>query len=223
MKRTVFLLMFALTACISGSNKVELENIFGLDGYKLTLGCNSPCTDPTEIGFAAPFAFPLNDLDTETEIPEFYRRFAPLRILESLGLEPIMTATSETGEPEDFPQEFEVITSKFDVTITDGSGTPSISNSFTSAGDLQIIYNRLSCETEPITTCTYTTNYSEPLLNLEVNGEDVSTFYNDIWTGGESPNPVTGSFSITFRGDKFPPSDVQVSYTLVSSKGRLEF
>lgn len=135
-----------------------------------------------------------------------------------------MTATSETGKTDNFPNQFEVITSEFNLTVTDGSGSPSLSKNFTSNGDLVIVYNRQSCiEENNKTTCTYTTNFSEPLLNLELDGTTLRTFYNQIWTSGESPNPVTGNFSIIFRGDKFPPSDTEVTYTLVSSGGTLEF
>jgi hypothetical protein len=223
MKRLVLLLFIASTACTTGSNTVELNNIFGLDGYELKLGCNSPCTDPTEIGFSAPFKFPFNDLDTEAKIPDFYRGLAPLRILENLGLKTTMTATSETGDPSDFPKRFEVDTSKFSLTIVDGSGSPTVSQSFTSDGNLIIVYKLQNCVTDPITTCTYTTDYSDPLLNLQIDGQTLRTFYNQIWTSGESPNDVIGNFSITFKGDKFPPSDTQVTYTLESSDGQLVF
>jgi hypothetical protein len=227
MKRLAFLIIFALVACTSGNNTVTLSNIFGLNGQIVTLGCTSPCTNLNEITFAGSFTdLPLNDLDTKTKIPEFYQGILPLKILEHLGFETVMTATSKVGKPNDFPNTFTVKTSKLELSIVDGSGSPSLSKDFTSAGTLTTVYTRRPepCdETPEKTTCTYSTDFSEPLLNLELKGTDILTFYNDIWTDGESPNPVSGKFSITFAGDKFPPSDTEVSYTLKSSDGQLEF
>ncbi len=225
MKRLVLFTVLALTACATGNNKVTLKNIFQLDRLDITLGCDSPCSNLNEIGFSGSFTdLPLNDLpENSPDIPEFYWGIPPLRVLETLGFETIMTATSETGKTNDFPTRFEVLTSKLELTITDGSGSPTLSKSFTSAGDLNIVYTRQNCiEETNLTTCTYTTDFSDPLLNLELNGGEVTAFYN-IWSKPESPNPVSGSFDITFKGDKFPPSDTQVSYTLVSKDGRLEF
>lgn len=226
MKRLIFFAVFILTACTTGNNKVTLENIFQLNGLVITLGCDSPCTNLNEIGFSGSFQdLPLNDLpENSTKIPEFYWGFPPSRVLETLGFKTIMTATSKTGKTNSFPTRFEVITSKLELTITDGSGSPSLSKSYTSAGDLNIVYNRQNCiESEAETTCTYSTDFSDPLLNLEINGTEVTAFYNQIWVGGTSPNPVSGNFDITFKGDKFPPSDTEVSYELISSNGRLEY
>lgn len=226
MKRWI-LLVFALAACTNtGNNTVNFPNIFGLDGLDITLGCASPCTDLNLIRFSGNFTdLPLNDLpENSPKIPEFYWGIPPLKVLESLGFETIMTATSETGTQAKMPTHFEVVTSQLELKITDGSGNPSLSKTFTSAGDLVIVYTLDECSTElsPIT-CTYTTDFSDPLLNLEIKGTETTIFYNQIWTDGESPNPVSGSFDITFKGDKFPPSDTEVSYTLVSSNGKLEF
>ena len=203
-----------------------MKNIFQLDGLDITLGCDSPCSNLNEIGFSGSFTdLPLNDLpENSPNIPEFYWGIPPLRVLETLGFETIMTATSETGIKPRFPNPFEVVTSKLELTITDGSGNPTLSKIFTSAGDLNnCLYSKRIVAQKPIPlTCTYNTDFSDPLLNLELNGGEVTTFYN-IWSKPESPNPVSGSFDITFKGDKFPPSDTEVNYTLISKDGRLEF
>ena len=186
MKRLIFftvlaLIALVLTACTTGSNKVTLKNIFQLDGLDITLGCDSPCTNLNEIGFSGSFTdLPLNDLPEDSpEIPEFYWGIPPLRVLETLGFETIMTATSETGTKDKFPIHFEVVTSKLELTITDGSGSPTLSKSFTSAGDLNhCLHSAKLHGRDQIDTCTYTTDFSDPLLNLELNGGEVTTFYN---------------------------------------------
>jgi hypothetical protein len=228
MKRYAFFVIFALVACTSGSKTVSLPNIFGLDELDVTLKCTSPCSNLNEITFAGSFTgLPLNDLDpNSSKIPEIYQNIAPLKVLESLGFETVMTATSKVGKPNDFPNTFEVKTSKLELSIVNGSGSPSLNKNFTSSGTLTTVYTRRPepCqETLEKTTCTYETDVSEPLLNLELSGADIATFYNKILTDGASPNPVSGSFNITFAGDKFPPSDTEVSYTLESSRGQLEF
>lgn len=222
----LMLLLLPLGACTSGSNKVLLPNIFGLNGLSIQLSCDAPCNTLNEIRFSGGFKdLPLNDLDSKSKIPEFYQSVLPLRILESLGFETVMIATSKAGKTDDFPIQFEVKASQLEITITDGSGSPTLSKIFSAAGDLSMIYTRQgNCQEEVgLTTCTYNTTASEPLLNLEIKGSDLSTFYNQIWTNNHSPNPLSAKFDITFKGDRFPPSDTEITYTLVSKDGKLEF
>jgi hypothetical protein len=222
------LLLVLLIACSQTSNEVDLDNPFGLNGQSLTLSRVGETSSLTwQGGFTA---LPLvNDIDTETKIPEFYRGFTPGRLLERLGFETIMEATSQAGQPEDFPDTFTFSAPELLVTITDGSGAPSVTSDLTSKGTLSVTFRNKQCERRVTETfCTYNTTFSEAVLDLEYGGNDFRTFYNQILTAGSSPNLLSATFTMTVTGTGgrllgFPPSDTRATLKLKSLDGKLIF
>ena len=222
----IVLLMF-LAACTKPSNEVAFDNPFGLNGQALKL---SRVGETTSVTWQGGFTdLPINDLDTTTKIPEFYRGFTPGRLLERLGFETIMEATSEAVQPEDFPDTFTFSAPQLQVTIVDGSGAPSVTSDLTSKGTLSVTFSNKQCERRTTETfCTYRTTSSEAALDLEYGGSDFRTFYNTILTTGESPNVLSSTFTMTVTGTGgrllgFPPSDTEATLKLRSLDGKLVF
>jgi hypothetical protein len=140
-----------------------------------------------------------------------------------------MEATSEAGQPEDFPDTFTFSAPQLQVTIVDGSGAPSVTSDLTSKGTLSVTFSNKQCERLTTETfCTYRTTSSDAALDLEYGGSDFRTFYNTILTTGESPNLLSSTFTITVTGTGgrllgFPPSDTEATLRLRSLDGKLVF
>jgi hypothetical protein len=223
-------LMSSLVACnVSGttSNQVDLDNPFGLKGQAIKLSRVGETTSVTWQGGFTDLPI-LDDLDTKTKIPELYRGFTPGRLLERLGFETIMEATSKAGQPQDFPDTFTFSAPKLQLTIKDGSGAPSVSPTLTSKGDLTVTFSNKTCERRAVDTfCTYSTTFSDAFLDFEYGGPDFTKFYNDIWTAGSSPNTLSATFTLNVTGTGgllgFPPSDTEATLKLRSLDGKLVF
>jgi hypothetical protein len=223
------LLLTPLVACASvGDTDVEITNLFSLDGQTLQSIKFSQADGTTAATFTGTFAgLPLREFDTEATLPDLYQGLTPLRLAEKLGLETVMEARSQAGSLEQFPNTFIFSAAQLVLTFTDADGDPSLTKNFTSSGDLTLTFTKESCRTETDNSifCTYTTDYSEALLDLEFFGTDGRTIFNDIMTGGskDEDNLMSGSFSLTFAGDSFPPSDTEAVLKMRTSDGRIFF
>jgi hypothetical protein len=225
----VALLSF-LTACnlTGASTEVSFPNPFGLNQQSLALKRSGDTTSVTWTGGFTGLPI-VDETGTTTKIPEFYSGLTPGRLLERLGFEVEMVATSKTGKAADFPDEFTVSAPKLLVEIVDGDGVTSVRSNLTSKGTLEVTYKDKKCtETATETTCIYKTTQSDAVLDLEYGGADFRKFFNEILTAGESPNLLSASFSVTLTGTGgrllgFPPSDTEARLVLKSSDGKLVF
>jgi hypothetical protein len=221
--------LFLLAACTPlGNTDVEITNLFSLDGQRIQSIKFSQANGTTAATFTGTFAsLPLREFDTDAKLPDLYQGLTPLRLVEKLGLQTIMEARSKAGKLEQFPDTFTFSTAKLVLTFTDADNDPTLTKDFTSKGDLTLTFKREKCEVQNDNSvfCTYTTDYSEALLDLEFLGADARKLFNEILTGGakDEDNPISGSFSLTFAGDKFPPSDTEAVLKMRSSSGKILF
>jgi hypothetical protein len=217
-----------LVSCGASSNQVDFDNPFGLSGQSLKLSRVGETSSVTWQGGFKDLPI-VDETGTTTKIPEFYRGFTPGRLLEQLGFETIMEATSKAGQPEDFPDTFTFSAPKLKVTIVDGSGAPSVTSDLTSNGTLELTFSSKDCKRlETETFCTYKTTASDAVLDLEYGGNDFRKFFNEILTAGASPNLLSAIFTMTVTGTGgrllgFPPSDTEARLVLKSLDGKLVF
>jgi hypothetical protein len=229
MKRFPFLFVTLLIACTPlGDTDVEITNLFSLDNLELRSIKFSQANGLAAATFTGSFTnLPVREIDTKTKLPNIYQGLPPLRLAEKLGLQTIMEARSKAGRPEQFPDTFIFSAAQLSTTFRDADNDPVLTKNFTSKGDLTMTFKRESCKLEPdnSTFCTYTTDYSAALLDLEFLGPDAVQLFNDILTGGakDEDNFVSGTFSLTFAGDKFPPSDTEAVLKMRSSDGKIFF
>jgi hypothetical protein len=228
-KRFSFLFLTLLMACTPlGDTDVEISNLFSLDNLELRSIKFSQANNLAAATFTGSFTnLPVREFDTETKLPEFYQGIPPLRLAENLGLQTIMEARSQAGRPEQFPDTFIFSAAQLSTTFRDADNDPTLTKNFTSQGDLTMTFKKESCKLEPdnSTFCTYTTDYSKALLNLEFFGPDAVRLFNQILTGGskDEDNLVSGTFSLTFAADKFPPSDTEAVLKLRTFDGKIFF
>ncbi len=223
------LLLFLVSCNLTGaSSEVAFPNPFGLRGQSLKLSRVGETSSVTWQGGFKDLPI-VDETGTTTKIPEFYRGLTPGRLLERLGFETEMIATSKAGQPEDFPDTFTFSAPKLQVTIVDGSGAPTVTSDLTSKGTLEMTFSNKTCERlETETRCSYKTTFSDAALDLEYGGSDFRKFYNEILTAGESPNLLSATFTITVTGTGgrllgFPPSDTEARLVLKSADGKLVF
>jgi hypothetical protein len=223
------LLLLLVVACTPlGDTDVEITNLFSLDGQSLQSVKFSQANGTTAATFTGTFAdLPLREFDTEAKLPDLYQGLTPLRLAENLGLQTIMEARSKAGTPEQFPDTFTFSAARLVLTFKDADSDPTLTKDFTSTGSLAMIFIKEKCEVQSDTSvfCTYKTDYSQALLDLEFFGADARGLFNEILTGGskDEDNLVGGSFSLTFAGDKFPPSDTEAVLKMRTSDGRIFF
>lgn len=228
-KRFPLLLILLLIACTPlGDTDVEITNLFSLDGQSVQSIKFSQANGTTAATFTGTFAdLPIREFDTEAKLPDLYQGLTPLRLVEKLRLETIMEARSKAGRLEQFPDTFIFSAAKLALTFRDADEDPVLTKDFTSQGDLTLTFTKEKCEvlSDNSIFCTYTTDYSEALLDLEFFGTDVRTLFNEILTGGskDESNFMSGTFSLTFAGDKFPPSDTEAVLKMRSSSGKILF
>lgn len=229
MKQLSIVFVLILASCTTSSTEVSFPNPFGLSGQSLRLSRVS--SDTSSVTWQGGFKdLPIVDeAGTTTKIPEFYRGFTPLRLLERLGFETEMIAVSKAGQPEDFPDTFTFSAPQLKVTIVDGSGAPSVTSDLSSKGTLELTFSNKKCTRDTTETlCTYKTTVSDAVLDFEYAGADFRTFFNNILTDGASPNLLSATFTMTLRGTGgslfgFPPSDTEARLVLKSRDGKLVF
>lgn len=228
-KRFPLLFIVLLMACTSlGSTDVEITNLFSLDGQSIQSVKFTSANGTAAATFTGTFAdLPIREFDTKAKLPNLYQGIPPLRLAEKLGLQTIMEARSKAGRLEQFPETFIFSAAKLVLTFTDADKAPTFTKDFTSQGDLTLTFTKEKCEVlnDNSIFCTYKTDYSQALLNLEFLGTDARKIFNEIMTGGikEESNLVGGSFSLTFAGDSFPPSDTEAVLKMRSSDGKIFF
>jgi hypothetical protein len=218
MKRLPFLLITLLIACTPlGDTDVEITNLFSLDNLELRSIRFSQSNGTSSATFTGSFS----------DLPELYQGLSPLRLAEKLGLQTIMEARSQAGRPEQFPDTFIFSAAQLSTTFRDADNDPTLTKNFTSTGSLDMVFTKERCEiqNDNSTFCTYKTDYSEALLDLEFFGPDAAQLFNNILTGGakNEDNFVSGTFSLTFAGDTFPPSDTEAVLNMRSSDGKIFF
>ena len=214
-----------LGACNALIPDQTVTNPFGLDGRQVTLtqqaqgglsqtGLSAQAVSATYSGnLTATFK------DLEQNLPGGIR---PSSIEESLGLAAELKVASASGEAA-FPNSLTITASSLAFTATDGSGAPTLSQSFNSASGLALVITKKSCTLAGATTCTYTVSApSTVLLLVALAGSNFSTFF-DILSKGGSPNTLTASFSLVLMGDTLFPADSAVTVTLKTSQGTLKF
>jgi hypothetical protein len=222
----IALLLTLLVACTPlGDTDVEIPNLFGLNNLGVTLSRTSGTTAAT---FTGTFAdLPIREFDTEAKLPDLYQGLTPLRLTEKLGLQTIMEARSKAGSLEQFPDTFIFSAAKLVLTFRDADGDPTLKKDVTSQGDLTLTFTKEKCEVQDDNSifCTYKTDYSQAFLDLEFLGADTVQLFNNILTGGskDEDNFVNGTFSLTFAGDKFPPSDTEAVLKMRTSDGKILF
>jgi hypothetical protein len=222
--------MFLVACNLTGaSTEVSFPNPFGLDAQSLKLTRSGETSSVTWTGGFTGLPI-VDETGTTTKIPEFYQGITPGRLLERLGFEVEMIATSKAGKPEDFPDTFTFSAPKLLLTIVDGDGVTTVTSDLTSKGTLEVTYSNKDCSksTDIETICTYKTTQSDAVLDLEYGGEDFRKFFNEILTAGQSPNLLSATFSLTVTGTGgrllgFPPSDTEARLILKSSDGKLVF
>lgn len=228
-KRLPFLFILLLIACTPlGDTNVEITNLFSLDGKNIQSVKFTSANGTTAATFTGTFAnLPIREFDTTVRLPQLYRGIPPLRLAEKFGLETIMEARSKAGRLEQFPEKFIFSAAKLVLTFADADNDPIFTKDFTSKGDLTMTFIKEKCEVlnDNSVFCTYKTDYSQALLDLEFLGTDARKIFNDIMTGGskDEDNFVSGSFSLTFAGDSFPPSDTEAVLRMRTSDGKLFF
>jgi hypothetical protein len=225
---TTFLLLLLIACTPLGDTDVEITNLFSLDGQSIQSIKFSQANGTTAATFAGTFAnLPIREFDTKAKLPDLYQGLTPLKLAEKLGLQTIMEARSKAGRLEQFPDTFVFSAAKLVLTFTDADKDPTLTKDFTSKGDLTMTFKKEKCEVQQDNSifCTYTTDYSEALLDLEFLGADARKLFNEILTGGakDEDNPIRGSFSLTFAGDSFPPSDTEAVLKMRSSDGKILF
>ncbi len=210
------------------SSEVAFTNPFGLDKQLLRL---SRSGEETSVTWQGSFKeLPIVDETSVTlKIPDLYKGLTPGRLLERLGFETEMIATSKAGKPEDFPETFTFSAPQLELKIVDGDGVTSVTSNLTSKGTLEVVYSNKDCSESTVTetSCTYKTTSSDAVLGLEYGGADFKKFFNDILTAGQSPNLLSATFTMTVKGTGgllgFPPSDTEARLVLKSSDGKLVF
>jgi hypothetical protein len=226
----VTIILLFLTSCnlTGASTEVKFPNPFGLNAQSLTLKRSGATTSVTWTGGFTGLPI-VDETSTTTKIPEFYKGLTPLRLLERLGFEVEMIATSKAGKPADFPDTFTFSAPKLQLMVVDGDGVTSVTSDLTSKGTLEVTYSNKDCSksTATETVCSYKTTPSAAVLDLEYGGADFRKFYNDILTAGQSPNLLSATFTLTVTGTGgllgFPPSDTEARLVLKSSDGKLVF
>jgi hypothetical protein len=220
-------LLVSLVAC-TPLGSTDIPFTFSLDGKSVQSVKFSQANGATAATFTGSFAnLPIQEFDTQAKLPELYQGIPPLRIAEKLKLETIMEVRSKAGKLEQFPGTFVFSAAKLVLTFTDADKDPTLTKDFTSKGALTMTFKKESCkvETDNSIFCTYKTDYSEALVDLEFFGTDARNLFNNILTGGakDENNLVSGIFSLTFSGDSFPPSDTEAVLKMRTSEGKLFF
>jgi hypothetical protein len=218
--------MVLLGACSSLIPDQTIGNPFGLDGKTVTLEEQPPAL---QAGLSAQAVSATYSGDLSTTFKDFEQALPggvrPSSISENLGLAAELKVASSSAEAA-FPESLTITASSLEFTATDGSGTPTLSQSFNSASGLALVITKKagSCALAgTITTCTYTLSTpSTVLLLLALSGNTFSTFF-DILSKGTSSNTLTATFSLIVTGDALFPSDSQVTVTLKTSQGTLKF
>lgn len=216
-------LTLVLGACSSLIPDQTIGNPFGLDGKTVTLE-QAPAAELNAQAVQATYSGSLSSTfpDFEQSIPG---GVSPSGISENLGIETDIRVSSATATSDTvFPDSLTIVASQLSFTVTDGSGTPSLTKTFKSAAGLSLVMTKGSCQTTGGVTCTYTLSVPDTvLLVIQLLGADISTFFNDILDGGGEPNTLTGNFSLTVSGDTLFPEDSEVTVKLNTTEGTLTF
>jgi hypothetical protein len=218
-------LVLILSACSSLIPDQAITNPFGLDGKTVTLEQQTTQAGLSAQALSAVYKGSVSSsfADLSLELPG---GIAPSGISENVGIKADIKVASSALEAA-FPESLSIVASQLAFTVSDGSGTPSVSQTFDSASGLNLTLSKKpgGCGVAgTTTTCTYTTNAVDTvLLVAQLVGGNFSTFFNDILRGGSAPNTLTGNFSLTISGDALFPADSKVTVILHTSKGTLMF
>ncbi len=219
-------LVVLLSSCSALIPDQKVTNPFGLDGKRVTLqqqgaaltgdGLSAQQVSAT---YSGSVTASFNDLDLD--LPG---GISPSGISENVGLGVEMKVASSQPESA-FPASLSITASQLDFRVADGSGNPTVNQTFKSAAGLNLSFTKQSCSlASGVTTCIYSTNAVSTVLVLaQLVGTNFSTFFNNILRGGSAPNTLEGTFSITASGDRLFPADSQVEVTLKTSEGTLAF
>ncbi|UCH27391.1 MAG: hypothetical protein JSV66_07070 [Trueperaceae bacterium] len=199
---------------------ISVADLFGLDGVPVTLTASSSGSLVGQQDTATVFGGVFDETVPDVDTSDFPIDVSPSGFSEDVLLGATVTMTSPSGSDADFPDTLTVVSASLDVTLTDGSGAPSLPLAFES-GTISLALNKDgACAGAPLV-CTYTvSNTSIVLINIVVSGVNANTL-ETIFTEGGDPNTVSGSAAITL-GTAIPV-DTQVGVTLQTSGGTISF
>ena len=194
-----------------------VNNLFGLDGSTV----HNPV--PVPVNVALP-PIPFNDLGDLN----FPLGATPKAASEELGVNGTLTVRSASGGEAAFPARLGLANPELDLTLTDGSGAPSVRQQFQSEA-VTVTFNKSNCEaSETGTVCTY--QAAEPeyyFFPLALEGQDFETLFNDILQAGATTNNATGTVTLVVSSslENVPPVPLDSSFTLVleTRNGKIKF
>lgn len=194
-----------------------VNNALGLDGKEVELGQQPSLLAPQQAAtYSGQLTATFADFDA-SDVPDAVN---PNTLKEILGIEPSFEVTAAAAE-NDFAPELTLSASELSLSISDASG-PTINKSYGSEDNLGIAFTKGDCEVAALTMCTYTTSLTEVvLLSLSIGGADLDRLYKEILTDNDSPNGVSGSFSLELDGTV--PAGASVKVTLDTQGGTLTF
>jgi hypothetical protein len=234
-----FAAFLILTACSSVVGAIlgerEVTNLFGLNdreiifslpggsGVRQGAGELSP-TQTISVPVSVPFQETFNDLG-DINLP---LGAVPRSASEELGISPVAEVSS-TSPAEAFPQQLGFSEASLELTLLDGSGSPSVSQQLPATPGQAFTFNKATCAVvEARTMCQYQATVPEIFLfTLEFEGETFDTLYNDILQSGSPTNQANGTvrLNVSTSLENFPPIPLDSTFTLVlkTRNGRIRF
>lgn len=242
-----FILLALLTACSSIIGAIigerPVENLFGLDGREIVFRLpQSSLVKQSSRDFSLEetlspmqdISIPINvDLDP---IPfndlgelNFPLGAVPRAASEELGINGTVEVTSASLEAA-FPQRLGLANPELDLTLADGSGTPSVRQQLQSP-DVSVTFNKASCTANAgVTVCKYQADRPQEELfffTLALEGQDFETVFNDILQAGAKTNNATGVITLVVSTsvENVPPVPLDSSFklTLETRNGKIRF
>lgn len=205
----------------------DVTNPLGLDGKELELVHSSDASlvsqavsDNYEGAFSTEFA------DQDIDIPS---GLEPSTLEEMIGIAAMLEISSDTTSVDSFPNTTTLNAITLSFSVTDGSGTPTVEQSFSANEGLNVSYTRTDkpCNSPmnagKANCAVYETSAAQvDLLKVSISGGNFDMLYG-ILTGGGSPNSVTGSIAVSFASDSGFPDDSSLIVTAKTSAGKILF
>lgn len=232
MKKVFLPIVFLLSSCNLIGNIIgerSVNNLYGLNNkvVEFALPDDLPSLKPQAFNFSFPiavtFTFPFEDVEN-LNLP---LGASPTSISEEIGLSPIIEVSSASSETL-FPASLGIAEVSVDLTLTDGSGSPSVEKNL-DATNQAFTFNKDTCTiTEASTVCQYKATLDEIFFfALEFSGEDFQTLFKDVLQGGQATNQGSGVFgstvSIGLAGLNPIPLDSTFKLVIKTRNGKVSF